>query len=373
MILNKLSFVGLAMSPGHQTPAIRRLLTAAAMLLWGGAAMAHDEQRPEDSSPIARDLHEVLATVDGAPIRRGEVRQELLSVLHDRRPEAADEPRLEREMLHQIIRRRLALAALTAEGHAASDEEVDREFAAHREGIERRGEALDKWLTHNGVDAESYRRRLRWDLSWESYRACVLTEQNLREFFDRYRRHFDGTEVRASQILLRSAGSDAEGGGRDGARSAELGTGSAEFGVRSEAADSPDFALPIPHVPLETARKLRVTLEAGEMTFAEAAAKYSIAPSRDQGGDIGFFARRGVMHEAFAAAAFRLRPGEISPPVVTPHGVHLIQVTEEKKGKREFTEVQAEVRRAAEARLFDTLVAGGRRQVRVELAERRNE
>lgn len=64
--------------------------------------------------------------------------------------------------------------------------------------------------------------------------------------------------------------------------------------------------------------------------FAEAAKEESddfrTAPG---GGDLGFFAR-GVMDSAFTDAAFSLAPGEVSEPVRTQFGFHLIKVEERK-------------------------------------------
>ncbi|MDH3498419.1 MAG: peptidylprolyl isomerase [Gemmatimonadota bacterium] len=68
-----------------------------------------------------------------------------------------------------------------------------------------------------------------------------------------------------------------------------------------------------------------VALRAGA-DFATAARRFSDDPgSRDDGGDLGWF-RRGRMVREFEAAAFRLRPGQISNVVESPFGFHLIQV-----------------------------------------------
>jgi len=73
------------------------------------------------------------------------------------------------------------------------------------------------------------------------------------------------------------------------------------------------------------AESLVVLLRHGA-NFAEVAKKFSAdSGSRAQGGELGWF-RRGVMLKRFEDAAFHLRPGEISNPVETPFGYHIIQV-----------------------------------------------
>lgn len=57
--------------------------------------------------------------------------------------------------------------------------------------------------------------------------------------------------------------------------------------------------------------------------FAQLAAEYSECRSAARGGDLGHFGR-GDMQENFDKMSFSLNVGQISPPVETDSGVHLI-------------------------------------------------
>jgi hypothetical protein len=65
--------------------------------------------------------------------------------------------------------------------------------------------------------------------------------------------------------------------------------------------------------------------------FAEVAKTMSDCPSRQQGGDLGFFGRT-TMDLSFAMGTFNLQEGEVSEPVQTAFGYHLIKRTGSKKG-----------------------------------------
>lgn len=72
----------------------------------------------------------------------------------------------------------------------------------------------------------------------------------------------------------------------------------------------------------------RKKIVAGEADFAVYAALYSKDPgSAKKGGELGFF-ERGSMVPEFEAAAFTLKPGEISPVIETKYGFHLLQLVE---------------------------------------------
>ena len=74
-----------------------------------------------------------------------------------------------------------------------------------------------------------------------------------------------------------------------------------------------------------TATSIIKQLAAGA-DFATLAAKYSIdTGSKDKGGDLGWFGR-GTMVAEFENAAFALKIGEISQPVKSTYGYHVIQV-----------------------------------------------
>jgi foldase protein PrsA len=65
----------------------------------------------------------------------------------------------------------------------------------------------------------------------------------------------------------------------------------------------------------------------GGLDFAEAAKKYSDdTGNKDQGGDLKFFGKNSMAPE-FEEAAFKLKPGEMSPVVKTSFGYHLIKMT----------------------------------------------
>lgn len=76
---------------------------------------------------------------------------------------------------------------------------------------------------------------------------------------------------------------------------------------------------------LPTAEKVESLLRSGQ-SFATLAKEYSIDPgTKDKGGELGFF-RRGQMVPAFDQVAFSLPVGQISQPVKSPFGYHIIQV-----------------------------------------------
>jgi len=88
-------------------------------------------------------------------------------------------------------------------------------------------------------------------------------------------------------------------------------------------------------------------LKKGE-DFAKLAKEYSIDPgSKDNGGDLGFFSR-GQMVPEFEEAAFSLKKGEISSPVKTNYGYHILKMEEKKAAtQKSFNEVKEDAKSKA--------------------------
>lgn len=81
----------------------------------------------------------------------------------------------------------------------------------------------------------------------------------------------------------------------------------------------------------ETAKEVKRLLDEGG-DFATLAKDYSTDGAAQYGGDLGYFGR-GEMVEEFEAAAFSLAIGEISDPVKTQFGYHIIKVTDRKEAQ----------------------------------------
>ena len=82
----------------------------------------------------------------------------------------------------------------------------------------------------------------------------------------------------------------------------------------------------------------------GGLSFADVAKKFSEGPSNSSGGDLGWFGR-GRMVPAFEEAVFALKPGEVSAPVRTEFGWHIIKLEERREpGRIPLAEVESDIR-----------------------------
>ena len=141
-----------------------------------------------------------------------------------------------------------------------------------------------------------------------------VDEADVRKYFEAHKAEFE--QLRARHILIRVQGSPAA--------------------VRPGQKDLTEAEA------LAKAQDLRKRIEAGE-DFAQLARKESDdTGSGANGGDLGFF-RHGQMVPSFEQAAFALQPGDLSEPVKSPFGYHVIKV--EAKESKSFEDVRPELER----------------------------
>jgi len=99
------------------------------------------------------------------------------------------------------------------------------------------------------------------------------------------------------------------------------------------------------HILVDSEEKAKEILEeiGGGLSFGDAAMKYSQCPSKSNGGDLGDFTR-GKMVPEFENAAFAMTEGEVSEPVKTQFGYHIIKLTKKNKEEiKSFDEVEEQL------------------------------
>ena len=97
--------------------------------------------------------------------------------------------------------------------------------------------------------------------------------------------------------------------------------------------DADKKEIKISHILLDSKDKLleiREDIINKNILFGDAAEKYSQCESKDRKGDIGYNVQNGTLNKDFEKVAFNLPLREISQPVQTEYGWHLIKITDVK-------------------------------------------
>lgn len=94
----------------------------------------------------------------------------------------------------------------------------------------------------------------------------------------------------------------------------------------------------------EKANEIKAKIEAGEVSFEDAARENSSCPSGQNGGALGEFTH-GQMVPEFDEAAFSMEVGELRGPVKTQFGFHIIKVTaKNEESEMSFDEVKGQIK-----------------------------
>ncbi len=217
---------------------------------------------------------------------------------------------LQSRVIDDLLRKRLITQEIARRGITIPKTDIDDQTEITFEQILRQNNLTEaqaaQILKEQGRSLEDFKRELRQavelNMQIERLRQSVAgpiepTDQELSAYLEEHREEYDTPEqVHARHILIRVP---------ENASEAEIAQAKKQIeAIKQEIENGADFA--------------------------ELAKQYSQDPgSAPTGGDLGFF-ERGQMVQEFEEAAFALEPGQVSDPVRTQFGFHLIKVEEKK-------------------------------------------
>ncbi len=103
--------------------------------------------------------------------------------------------------------------------------------------------------------------------------------------------------------------------------------------------------------------------------FEDLAKQYSLDGSKDYGGDLGYFTAPEMVKE-FSEAAFKLKVGEVSPPVKTDYGWHVIRMDDRKMGAAQpYDQVKGAIRNVLVRDKVQALLASLQGTAKVEILD----
>jgi parvulin-like peptidyl-prolyl isomerase len=317
-------------------------LAAFAVLLL--APLAVRAQTPPDAA----------ATVNGQAISKSMVDRPLEAVPADKLAKARE------EIINYLIDTAVVDQYLLALKITIEEKEVDARLAEVEAELKKSNQTLADTLKKLKLTQPEFRAQVTADLRWEKFATQQSAEPNLKAMFQRSPEMFDGSQVRARHILL-APGDDPKA---QQTAVAELGAIRAKVEAAAAAA-----VAKLPPTTDALARE-QAKLAETEKAFAAIAAEKSTCPSKRDGGDVNWFPRAGSMVEPFAAAAFALKPAEMSQPVKTQFGYHLILCTGRKPGMVvKFEDVKDEVREIYCGKLRDAVIAQERPKAKIVIAK----
>ncbi len=303
-----------AATPAAETPAAS---TPAAEVPAAPAASATPAAAEGGSAGL--DLKDPVATVDGDKISKAQLDEAFDKAVQMTGVKAADltsEQKLEgyRQLLDEMITEKLVTKA--AAGITVPQSEVDAQIAKIKAQFPSE-EDFSKQLAQVGQSPEQLNDTIKKMLQQQQWLEgqiagkTEVTDEEAKQFYEANKAEFQQPDtVKASHIL---------------------------FLVNKD--DSQDIA----NQKLEAAKAAQVRAKAGE-DFTKLAKELSEEPgAKESGGDLGFFPKDRMVPE-FSEVAFNQKVDDISEPVRTQFGWHVIKVTEKKAaGTVPYEEVKTQL------------------------------
>lgn len=188
----------------------------------------------------------------------------------------------------------------------ALDEYVNR--AALAAAIEKTGK-LDAAVIQ--AELEEFKRQMLIGRYFEEHLNGVVDDAAVRNYYAEHQGQYESSRVHAAHILVRI---------------------------------DPTMGETERQAKLSTAHEIYSRLQKGE-DFADLAKSYSEDKvSGEKGGDLGWLAE-GAVDPEFSKKLFSMKPGEISEPLITPFGFHVVKMIEGPQTiKRSLESVEGEIR-----------------------------
>lgn len=181
----------------------------------------------------------------------------------------------------------MVMEKVLIKNYKVDEKEVDKKFDEMKKQV---GDQFDTLMKQQGLKEETVKNGVRASLAQEKAIEKTITDKELKENYK--------PEIKASHIL-----------------------------VKDEA----------------TAKKVKEELGQGK-SFEDLAKQYSEdTGSKEKGGDLGYFTA-GKMVKEFEDAAYKMKKDEVSEPVKSQFGYHIIKVTDIKEQKP-FDEVKGDIKK----------------------------
>ncbi len=214
-------------------------------------------------------------------------------------------PDLKKQILDQLIDEKLAYAEANLDSITVTDDEVDQRVDYEIKSFEQQYGSVENVEKVYNMSLEKIKRKLRSDvreqlmiqkLQEKNFGDVQVTGKEVQDFYDRFKDSIGviPEKVQIAHIFMSPKATESL---------------KAKYRAKAEAI-------------LDSIRH--------GADFAEMAKKYSDDPATaSKGGDLGFV-KRGEFYPAFEAAAYALKPGQVSNVVETPAGFHIIKLIEKR-------------------------------------------
>jgi peptidyl-prolyl cis-trans isomerase C len=281
--------------------------------------------------------NDVFATITVGTQTEKVTKGEVITFLSNYPIPDEDRATVYRTAVDHVANTKLLMMYLARQKVPITPERVDEEIEQLKQRLKAGGQDLPTLLMQNNVSMDDVRKQIEDRTRWSEFLKFKATEATLRKYLADHRDFFSGTQVRASHILIKVDPNASE-------------------------ADKEKAKQKLAAIKKE--------IEAGTLTFAAAANKYSEDPANEggAGGDLDYFTLNTGFIPQFTDVAFKLKKGMISDPVETPFGYHLIQVTDRKDGRvPDFEQTKVYILQEYGNELQKTVVAAERKTAKIDV------